>query len=67
LSVGARGTGPFTYQWYNGARGSTFSPIAGATGKDLTTGAINDAQQFWVRVFGPCGSVDSKTVTVTPR
>lgn len=67
LSVTANGTGPFSYQWYNGARGSTFAPIAGATGRELTTQAINGPENFWVRISGPCGSVDSATATVNPR
>jgi hypothetical protein len=67
LSALPSGTGPFTYQWYNGARGSTFSPVAGGTGRELTTPAINGPENFWVRISGPCGSVDSATATVTPR
>ena len=67
LRVGANGSGPFRYQWYEGATGSTAVPIAGATTANFTTPAITTARDFWVRISGPCGSTDSNTATVSPR
>ena len=67
LSVTAAGSGPFTYQWYQGASGNTSSPIAGATSATLATGPIIQTTQFWVRVSDATQSVDSATATVTPQ
>ncbi|HEY0593805.1 MAG TPA: choice-of-anchor L domain-containing protein [Thermoanaerobaculia bacterium] len=64
LDVHATGSGPFTYQWYRGPRGSTWFPIAGATTSTYTTPAINGLNQFWVRIENGCGSVDSATARV---
>jgi hypothetical protein len=64
LSVHATGSGPFTYQWYRGPRGSTWFPIAGATTSSYVTPAIHGLNQFWVRIENGCGSVDSTTVRV---
>lgn len=64
LAVHATGSGPFSYQWYRGPRGSTWFPIAGATGDSYTTPAINGLNQFWVRIENGCGSVDSATIRV---
>jgi hypothetical protein len=64
LSVHATGSGPFTYQWYRGPRGSTWFPIAGANTSSYVTPAISGLNQFWVRIENGCGSVDSATVRV---
>lgn len=64
LNVVATGSGPFSYQWYRGPRGSTWFPIAGATTSSYATPAINGLNQFWVRIENGCGSVDSATVRV---
>lgn len=63
LSVSATGTA-LTYQWYAGASGNTSSPIAGATSPTLNV-APASTSQYWVRVTGSCGSIDSNTATVT--
>lgn len=68
LSVNVLGTGPFFYQWYQGFRGQTSSPIkSGGGSSTFTTPAINATSQFWVRVSNACGTVDSQVATVTPR
>ena len=68
LKVNVEGTGPFFYQWYQGFRGQTSSPIkSGGNSSTLTTPAINDTSQFWVRVSNACGTVASQAATVTPR
>lgn len=66
LSVKNDGGGSATYQWYSGHTGFTSSPISGATNATFTTPAINDTQEFWVRVTNGCGSTDSQTATITP-
>jgi hypothetical protein len=66
LSVVAAGSGPFVYQWFRGASGDTSSPIAGATGSGLTTPAITQVSQFWVRVGDGINSVNSATAILTP-
>lgn len=50
------GSGPLTYQWYGGSRGSTNFPVSGGTGAKLTT---SNEGLYWVRVSNACGSVDS--------
>ena len=64
LAVKATGSGPFSYQWYRGHRGSTRFPVAGATGATFADAA---AGTYWVRVSNACGSADSATVAVNER
>ena len=66
LSVKNDAGGAATYQWYSGHAGFTSTPIKDATGASFTTPAINDSQEFWVRVTNGCGSADSQTATITP-
>jgi hypothetical protein len=68
LNVSVLGTGPLFYQWYQGFRGQTTSPVkSGGTGPTLTTPSISDVTQFWVRVSNACGTVDSQAATISPR
>jgi hypothetical protein len=61
LSVGATGSAPLSYQWYQGTFPSTSTPLG-------TTSSINvsptTATSYWVRVTNACGTDDSNTVTV---
>ncbi len=66
LTVVATGAGPLSYQWYAGASGDTASPITGATSSTLTTAAITQTTQLWVRVTNSSSVADSQTATVTP-
>jgi hypothetical protein len=66
LRVSALGSSP-RYQWYSGYSGMTRNPVAGATGAELKTTAVNDVQPYWVRVTNPCGSVDSLTTFAIPK
>jgi hypothetical protein len=64
LSVAASG-GTVSYQWYAGPSGSTSSPIAGATGTNLTV-TPSSTSSYWVRASNTCGSsADSNTITIT--
>ena len=65
LSVGAEGTGPLSFQWYQGASGAPSSPVGGATGATFTTAALTATTSFWVRVSNEAGAVDSATATIT--
>jgi hypothetical protein len=61
LSAGSTGTS-ITYQWYQGSSGDTSTPIyAGAQTISVTP---QDKTNYWVRVTGTCGSLNSTTVTV---
>jgi Ig-like domain CHU_C associated len=61
LSVSAAGSGPLSYQWY---RGST--PV-GTNSNTLDTGTLTATATFHVVVANACGSVTSRTATVTVR
>lgn len=62
LTVTVTGTGPVTYQWYEGESGDTSNPIIGATTDEYVA---EDAGSYWVRVTNPCGTDDSDTAVVT--
>jgi len=64
LSVAATGTA-LTYQWYEGVAFDFTHPVANGNGPSLTTRSIAAATQFWVRVTGQCGIVDSIVVKVS--
>jgi hypothetical protein len=67
ISVSPSGSGPHSFQWYQGFRGMTGTPVAAGTNATLQTPPINDTTPFWVRITNPCGSVDSNTAFVSPR
>jgi hypothetical protein len=52
-----------SYQWYSGTSGNTAVPVSGATSSTLTTAPQNPTN-YWVRVSGSCGTVDSITMLV---
>ena len=64
MTVAATGTGPLTYQWYEGATGTTTSPIALATGTSFTTPPVTTTSSYWVRVTNAAGHADSNTATL---
>ncbi len=64
LSVAASGD-DLTYQWYTGNSGDTASPVAGATGASLTTGALTVSSNFWAQVTNAGGSANSDTAVIT--
>ncbi|MBM3864046.1 MAG: lamin tail domain-containing protein, partial [Verrucomicrobia bacterium] len=63
MSVAALG-GQLSYQWYQGAAGTTTTPV-GTNSATLVTPALNATSSFWVRVSNPYGSVDSTAAVVT--
>ncbi len=67
LSVTPSGSGPFTYQWYEGASGTTTSPVGTNSGTFITP-ALTTTKSYWVRVTSACNgsaSINSNTATVT--
>jgi hypothetical protein len=64
LSVTATGDG-LTYQWYaRDPSPGSFAAVSGATGPTLSTTPVNPTADYYVRVTGSCGTVNSATVTV---
>lgn len=61
----AGGTGPLSYQWYQGTSPTTTSPLAGAISSGLAIPSLTSTSSYWVRVRNSFGSVNSDTVTVT--
>jgi YD repeat-containing protein len=64
LTVSASGSN-LTYQWYQGTAPDVTHPAAGATAASFTSPALSVTTNFWVRVGSSCGSLDSRTATVT--
>ncbi len=64
LNVAASGTGPFTYQWYEGSVGTTTTPV-GTNSASFTTPALTATTDYWVKVTNALGAVNSSAATVT--
>ncbi|HEU4887559.1 MAG TPA: matrixin family metalloprotease, partial [Thermoanaerobaculia bacterium] len=68
INVTPAGTGPFTYQWYQGLTGDSSTPVAGGTNSALPLGPFTSTGTFnyWVKVTDSCStSVNSSTVVIT--
>lgn len=68
INVTPGGTGPFTYQWYQGLTGITTNPVANGTSSGLPIGPFSTTGTFnyWVKVTDSCNqSINSATVVVT--
>ncbi len=63
LTVNARGAS-LTYQWYEGASGSTASPVAGVTQAFWTTPGLASGKSYWVRVSNAAGHTDSSAASI---
>jgi hypothetical protein len=67
LSVVASGSGPFSYQWFEGASGTTTTPV-GTNSASYTTPALTATKSYWVRVTSTCNgtaTANSNTATIT--
>lgn len=62
LSVSASGSGPLSFQWFQGSSGNTSSPV-GANSSSLTV-QPSATTSYWARVSNSCGSADSNAATV---
>ena len=67
IGVGVSGTGPFTFQWFEGNVGDTSRPVSGATNAQLQVLSNTvGTKTFWVRVANACSrTVNSSSATVT--
>ncbi|MGO8796356.1 MAG: SBBP repeat-containing protein [Candidatus Sulfotelmatobacter sp.] len=65
LMVVATGTAPLSYQWYQGASGTTTTPISGATSSSYTTPSLTASESYWVQVSNSVGSANSTAATIT--
>ena len=63
LGVGATGTSPLQYQWYQGVKGDTNDPVASTPG--FRSPPLFAATSYWVHVSNACGSADSEAALVT--
>lgn len=63
IGVGATGTLPLQYQWYEGPKGDTNNPLGNQAG--FRSAPVFAATQYWVHVSNACGSVDSEAAVVT--
>lgn len=68
LSVSASGTGPLTYQWYQGNSPSETTPV-GTNSPNFTTPSLLATTSYWVKVTNAANTSgaksDTATVTVT--
>lgn len=66
LTVTASGSTPITYQWYQGASGTTTSPV-GTNAASFTTPALTTTTSYWVKVTNASNTTGalSNTATVT--
>jgi hypothetical protein len=63
LSVTAGGSGPLSYQWYQGSPPSTATPLGTSSSISVSP---TSTSTYWVRVTGQCSpTADSGGVTVT--
>jgi hypothetical protein len=51
--------------WFQGASGNTSAPVG--SGLSITSPVLTQTTQFWARVTGSCGSVDSDAATITVK
>lgn len=64
LTVAASGSGTLSYQWYQGATGTTTTAISGATSTSYTTPNLTATTSYWVQVSDSNGSSNSNTAVV---
>jgi len=64
LSIVATGDAPLTYQWYFGDAGDFNWPIADGIGSTVTTPAIPNSANIWVRVSNAFGAVNSAAASI---
>ena len=67
--IAATGGNVITYQWEYSTDGTTFSPINGATAKDLAPAELMETRHFrrLATFENGCGTVISNTITITVK
>ena len=65
LTVASSGSPTPTYQWYQGASGTTTDPVTDATSASFTTPVLTTTKSYWVRATNVGGTADSTAATVT--
>lgn len=63
MSVTASGTGPFTYQWYEGESPSTSTPV-GTNSNLFTTPPLVATTRYWVKVTNAANPTGANSNTV---
>jgi phosphodiesterase/alkaline phosphatase D-like protein len=56
---------PTDFQWYEGNRGVTTSPVTGATSSTFTTPVLTSGKSYWARVGNISGSADSQAAVIS--
>lgn len=64
LTVTASGTGPFTYQWYQGSSGTTTTPV-GSNSASFTTPALTSTTRYWVKVKNAANNAGANSSAAT--
>ena len=60
LTASASGTPPFTYQWYQGASGTTTAPV-GTNSPSYTTPVLTTATSYWCKVTDSLSTTSNST------
>ncbi len=63
LNVMALGAFPLSYQWYQGVRGDTATPV-GSNSASFTTPNLAVTTSYWVRVSNPYSTADSQAAII---
>jgi len=64
LGVTASGTGPFTYQWYQGASGVTTTTV-GTNSASFTTPALMATTSYWVKITNAANPTGANSAAAT--
>lgn len=65
LTVGAGGSQPLTYQWYQGTSTADTTTPVGTNSPSFTTPALTQATSYWVKITNACGFANSNVAVVT--
>ncbi|MBP6864059.1 MAG: chitobiase/beta-hexosaminidase C-terminal domain-containing protein [Candidatus Didemnitutus sp.] len=57
--------GNLSYQWFEGAKGDTSKPVAGAVSNVLVRSELLASTSYWLRVSNAAGQADSETIDLT--
>jgi len=63
LSVGATGSEPLHFQWFEGPNGDTSKPV-GTDSATFVSAPLKSPARYWVHITNDCGSADTDAVQV---